>query len=97
MLAQEDRDESEFLDVTAAGRRLPRLHGHGTLLPVLQLDHLHAQQAHQRQRGLQVYQHPGHLRLRELRGEYSGQGIHIQELLGCSVKYEYFHFYFDSS
>lgn len=46
---------------SSTGGGLQRLHGHGTLFSVFQLDHPQAQQPHQGQRRLQVHQHPGHL------------------------------------
>jgi len=57
------------------GRGLQRLHGHGPVLSVLQLDHQEAQQPHPGPTGLQVRQHPGHLRLRELRGGLPGGSL----------------------
>lgn len=54
---------------SSAGRGLQRLHGHGTLFSVFQLDHPQAQHPHQGKRRLQVHQHPGHLRIWELWGK----------------------------
>lgn len=61
----------------SAGRGLQRLHGHGALLSMFQLDHLQDQQSHQGQRRLQVHQHPRHLWFRELRGAFGPPG-HIR-------------------
>lgn len=52
--------------IVCEGGGLQRLHGHGALLSVFQLDHSQAQQPHQGQGGLQIHQHPGHFWIREL-------------------------------
>ena len=56
---------------SCSGGGLQGLDGDGTLFSVFQLDHLQAQHAHPGQRRLQVHQHPGHLRIRELWGVFA--------------------------